>query len=651
MVVSTVSEVVELCNYQLPVELFERLDPLLKSSLWKFEGPVASTAASREFKLKLFAPKTMNRHTAISLLDSICTTFNEQQRLVELKKSSVVESKDHHEKLYMIVSECADSADSNSVRPCIVFRLATVDGILEKNGQLFRETVKLLFEVESRLISSCTSQHLVEGGDERLLLDEQGVNKYYCPPSPVDPKTTILRSSCTCSSPTKEGFERACLVMKDLWNHPEPMFSEYMENIRERIIDSLRLDKENTFCILHPSGSDAELLPLLVAIGRMKKMKMKQIINVVSAAGEVGSGTAPAAAGRHFSCISPTGQRVKEDSTIPHFPSSISVIQLHPRGKDGTPVDFDTVARQQMKDVEETNHDAIIVFHAVDGSKTGLKLPSHEVIEELQYQFGERLVVVLDACQGRSELEEYQWFLNRGALILVTGSKFFCGPGFSGAVLFSSTLMKQLEELPNVPQGMSLFITQNEVDERMPMLRSKLASQPFNIGLLLRWECALREMEGFSSVSSADEIIDKWSSGTKSIIENNFSFVETLADEELSESFNGTNSIVNLLVHKEDGSCFLLSELRTLHKLLASDLEYMSSNFPCSDSDIELLKTICMVGQPVKLGEKCVIRLAIGASQVRAVDEGKYTVEDLLEEDKKILQKMQILVKWLDWFE
>ena len=54
-----------------------------------------------------------------------------------------------------------------------------------------------------------------------------------------------------------------------------------------------------------------------------------------------------------------------------------------------------------------------------------------------------RVQVVVDACQmrlGRPRLKKY---LDRGYLVIVTGSKFFTGPAFSGALLVPAGLARR----------------------------------------------------------------------------------------------------------------------------------------------------------------------------------------------------------------
>jgi hypothetical protein len=46
-----------------------------------------------------------------------------------------------------------------------------------------------------------------------------------------------------------------------------------------------------------------------------------------------------------------------------------------------------------------------------------------------------RGVLVADLCQGRFEKERLHDYLEKNVVVLITGSKFFRGPPFSGGVL------------------------------------------------------------------------------------------------------------------------------------------------------------------------------------------------------------------------
>lgn len=70
----------------------------------------------------------------------------------------------------------------------------------------------------------------------------------------------------------------------------------------------------------------------------------------------------------------------------------------------------------------------------------------------------------MDACQLRSEGEDLRKYLSLGFLTLVTGSKFYCGPPFCGAVLFPRAALAELEAgCEHLPAGFEDYFTRHEV--------------------------------------------------------------------------------------------------------------------------------------------------------------------------------------------
>lgn len=64
---------------------------------------------------------------------------------------------------------------------------------------------------------------------------------------------------------------------------------------------------------------------------------------------------------------------------------------------------------------------SVAVLHTVIGTKTGLVYPSLDVVRTMQEEFGERLLIVVDACQLRCRLSMMQEYVDMGAFVLITG--------------------------------------------------------------------------------------------------------------------------------------------------------------------------------------------------------------------------------------
>ena len=80
-----------------------------------------------------------------------------------------------------------------------------------------------------------------------------------------------------------------------------------MDDIRARLVKGMGLAGRDVEVVLHPSGTDAEYIPLLYAVQRAEALGCSRVVNVIAAAGEVGSHTATAAGGKHISNFRPMG--------------------------------------------------------------------------------------------------------------------------------------------------------------------------------------------------------------------------------------------------------------------------------------------------------------------------------------------------------
>ena len=157
------------------------------------------------------------------------------------------------------------------------------------------------------------------------------------------------------------------------------------------------------------------------------------VYSYVTAAGEVGSGTPNAAGGRHFSPLAPKGHKQENNGLLrgilpvspPVTPpvvgaecvvagggiggvsggerESVVVVSYKPRGKTGS-VSFQEDELTADIHSKLVNPSTIAVLHIVCGSKTGLVYPSLETVGALKMAFGDRVVVVVDACQLRCRL-------------------------------------------------------------------------------------------------------------------------------------------------------------------------------------------------------------------------------------------------------
>jgi hypothetical protein len=195
---------------------------------------------------------------------------------------------------------------------------------------------------------------------------------------------------------------------------------------------------EGTGVFLTPSGSDAEYIPLLI----VKALNPgKKIANIVTCNEEVGSGTLNAAGGKFFSPVEPipgyTDCPKKDGDPLIELAEDVETIAIPARSQDGSAV----IAAERLDQIVDkcVQDGSVPIIHSVAGSKTGIveQFPS-EFLQKVEQMNG---LVVVDACQGRHCNDFTKQCLESNACLLFTGSKFFRGPPFSGAVFVPQILL------------------------------------------------------------------------------------------------------------------------------------------------------------------------------------------------------------------
>lgn len=134
------------------------------------------------------------------------------------------------------------------------------------------------------------------------------------------------------------------------------------------------------------------------------------------------------------------------------------------------------------------------VVHTVYGSKTGI---THELDQDT-YEKVQSLngILCVDACQGRFRDSMLKELVDINAIVLITGSKFYRGPPFSGAVIVPAEIMARLQMMGSdikIPYGLNTFIGQAEIPRELPRWREQIREN-LNPGLALRWVASLAEM-------------------------------------------------------------------------------------------------------------------------------------------------------------
>jgi len=111
---------------------------------------------------------------------------------------------------------------------------------------------------------------------------------------------------------------------------------------------------------------------------------------------------------------------------------------------------------------------------------------------------GDAATLVVDACQARITSTAINDYLARGAIVFVTGSKFMGGPPFSGFALVPAALALRT---PPLPEGLATIFRRAEWPAGWP--GAGALPDSVNIGLLLRLEASLFELERFQELDDA----------------------------------------------------------------------------------------------------------------------------------------------------
>lgn len=329
------------------------------------------------------------------------------------------------------------------------------------------------------------------GGDARQVLDPAtGLTKYRVT---LEPRPGVPFGSCTASWPSERSW-RAMQVELARWHEAdsEPTIEGTALSVRQRLRAVLGLPRTARVA-LTPSGTDAVYLVSAILLRRTE-----HVHHVVVGASELGGGTLAAAAGRAFSDRAPhpvTDPIAGPGEPIPGLAGRCSATPIYLRAPDGERLPFDAVDAEVERVVRAASASgAHVVVHLVAHSKTGLRAPSVDCLAALREELG--IDVLVDAAQGRISPRDVGLARDMGFMVLWTGSKFYCGPPFSAALLFPDGLAEDPGPLPG---ALSAWFASFDLPREWGDARASL-QETANPGLLLRWVGALAETEAYHAI-------------------------------------------------------------------------------------------------------------------------------------------------------
>ncbi|HEX3989604.1 MAG TPA: hypothetical protein VHX39_00385 [Acetobacteraceae bacterium] len=380
-----------------------------------------------------------------------------------------------------------------------------------------------------------------------------GLNKYLCPELPTPELTCV--SSCTASPISHQGLDQATAAFLNISDARSPeqrarRLTVLSESIKARLLQYFGVGSL-AHAILCPSGTHAMLTAAMLIAAEQPGEAMTAIL---PSARETGTGVPTAAVCRVFD---------GPDTGRPLSNCDWTAVEIPLRSADGSPRSEDAVTDAFAGAAAVVT--GKVVVYLTHGTKTGLIAPMSPP---------PGADVIVDACQGRIAPETVATYLSRGWPVVVTGSKFFGGPAFSGAVLFP------LARSPTIAQGI------------LPTALGDAA----DLGTLLRWTAALPTIEAFERrAPEMAGVLSRRIATVERALTSNPALVPIDGLRPNGSGWADQPSIFTFAVRDPMDRARLLSvaELRPLYERLA--------------------RLGALFGQPVDLGGFGGLRVAIGA--------------------------------------
>src|SRR5579871_1852668 len=497
------------------------------------------------------------------------------------------------------------------------------------------------------------------GGDERLaLVGRSGLNIYGCKPAPR-PEANCFSSS-TASSISGAAYLRARAAQEKLVEQasvdgsPES-FASQIEQARHTLRSCLGLEESGAEIIFAPSGTDAQLLAVLLA----QLIVGTPVTSVVVGADQTGSGTAYTAIARHFGTRTARGRSVWKGEAVAPGAREIEKIDVPFSDESGVfrPADeMDRCVWQAVGDAIAGGSKVILL--AMNASKFGWRAPSDECLARISANWPGEVQIVLDACQMRIGRARLRRHLANDHIVLITGSKFFSGPPFSGGLLVPKRLSHRLAQAQRLPRGVFDYAERSDLPAAWPALSDGLAQAP-NFGQWLRWEAALEEMRAYFALalSYRRKVLAGLAQALPRAIGRSGRLLSLpmpqghCGESALDEEF-ASPTIFPFVIRSTHGflEADAMSEIyRDLNRDISAELRCDAT----PDRSIFAAR-ICHVGQPVKINlagsATAALRIAIGSRNLcdawqPGPNAAERAVNRIMDEVSSVLGKLELILK------
>lgn len=405
-----------------------------------------------------------------------------------------------------------------------------------------------------RPVAAPISVLLLADGDPRSVISPvSGLNRYGC--APVNQPGTIMLSACSGNEVGRVGLASARQLRQRL------MYAAWNDLLSQDLAEIVRDQKKRVARMVGIPVKDGDAVALAESgtgavrlVAKHLTAEPRPYLYLVVGPKETGREVPDAV------CVSPN--------------VSVETVDIR-HDTTGEAIGFDAlVSILETKIAAAIERGQHVVLQVVEGSKTGLVAPGIEGVRNLLQRFPDGLSIVADFCQMRPGTSPLAYW-KMGAAIVATGSKFLGGPVFSGVAL--------------IPGG---------GETPLP-----------SVGTVLRWEAALAESEGFAHLTR-QQIEDGLQAFAQAV-------VQACEQKTGITPVKDGNSAHIMTLHVEDdqGRLLDMERLKSLMSWLVTDATAL---LPASAkvSDHALVSRRCLIGQPVMVGTRPAVRLAINAARL-----------------------------------
>jgi len=460
------------------------------------------------------------------------------------------------------------------------------------------------------------SDLLVTGGDARLALDRPGGrNGYGCSPSPA-PQLLCFGSS-TASPISEHAYARAEQVRERLMHAAiglglDEALDRRTEELRLELKAELRLP-DDVGIVFSPSGTDSQLHALALT----RALLGERLTTIVVGCDQTGSGTQATARGHHFNSWTAGGIVMCKDAPVAGLAGDCIALPLLDGGRLAPRADQAQAVLDAVKTVVGRGHAAMLQI--MDSSKLGWRSPDQDCLNDIARRWPGRVQLVVDACQMRLGRRRLRSYLDRGAMVLITGSKFYGGPAFSGALLVPGMLSRALQRCDAIASGLFDYVGRGDWPKGWTSLRARSMPRS-NLGQWLRWEAALEEIAAYHRVPDSFRAFALRELGEAiegRLIQSAALRPVTAERRDVDDEEFAQPTIFPFAVQR-NGEFLPVADCQQLYRALRED---QGGAFGGDVRARAIAAQSCLVGQPVRIerpeaAPTAVLRLCIGARQV-----------------------------------